>query len=80
MFSAGPFGTVEFGILFPFRPVPLGFTDGAGTESLTVHVGANYPLSDLYVQGAVFDLHFLPPGPPRFSICTSDVEGFRIGS
>ena len=79
--SLGPIGSIELGLAMPFVPLLAGTTDGNGDVSVefTLPPG-NYPEIDLFAQGLTIDFSVGNGGPPSLDACTSDVEGFAIGT
>ena len=79
----GMLGTLELGLQMPFLPLPMGFTDGNGDVSRTIHVPAGLQHSmDLFAQAFTASLDFQPGMPPTIALtfCTSGVEAFHIGN
>ncbi len=76
----GPLGTLDLGLAMPFVPVPLGLTNAAGDASLTIDVPSQLTTGlDLFGQGVTIGFSFTPPGPPSFSLCTTNVVAFHVG-
>lgn len=70
--------TLELGLLMPFSPFPLGFTDATGSAGGLIRVPPNLPLTNLFAQGVAVSFGT----PPNFalSFCTSNVVAFTVGS
>lgn len=80
-FALGPLGTIELGLALPFLVHPAGLTDGSGNLSVVVQLpNGSYPMANLFAQMLTLTFTLPPPGPPRITICTSDVEAFSVGS
>ena len=83
----GPLGTLDLGLAMPFVPVPVGMTNASGDASLTINVPTGFVGGvDVFGQGITigFNIPSGPPGPgfPNnlFSLCTTNVVGFHVGT
>ncbi|MBK8974416.1 MAG: hypothetical protein IPM29_00675 [Planctomycetes bacterium] len=77
----GPLGTLELGLATPFIAIPLGMTDGNGDVSLDIDIPAAATIPQTALFGQALTASFsVGQGRPSFSTCTSDVEGFSVGS
>lgn len=75
-----PLGMIEIGLATPFVPLPLGLADANGDVSLDVMLPPALPSQvGLFAQSIALDLS-IGMGRPTLTACTSDVEGFNVGT
>ena len=75
-----PLGMIEIGLATPFAPLPLGLADSSGDVSLDVMLPPALPSQvGLFAQSISLDLS-IGMGRPTLTACTSDVEGFNVGT
>ncbi|MHC5062502.1 MAG: hypothetical protein ACYTG5_00850 [Planctomycetota bacterium] len=86
-FSFGPMGSLDLGIVPPWRVVGVGVSDGDGNAAIERNVPPGIPGSaDLHAQGlgVGIDVPRGKPGStppmPAFNFCPSDVVAFTVGS
>ena len=81
-FNLGPLGTLDLGLADVALVLPLGMADAQGDVSRSIPIPANLPSTismDVFGQSVGLGFSFQPL-PPTFSLCTSNVVGFHIGS
>ena len=81
-FNLGPLGTLNLGLADVALVLPLGMADAQGDVSRAIPIPAGLPATisvDVFGQSVGLGWSFQPL-PPTFSLCTSNVVGFHIGS